>query len=291
MKQEVIVVNVVERDRFVTTVSKMIIEANIDLDVKMVSRLRCSLETERQPLAREILGEILENQDIARKERIPLCQDTGVAVFFVDLGNDVRLTFDLVDALNEAVGKAYTEGYLRKSIVRHPLDRVNTGDNTPAIIHVRTTMGSDLRVRFAPKGAGSENMSRIRMLTPADGFSGVVSFVVDTVKEAGGRPCPPLILGVGIGGTFEKAALIAKEALFRDLDDEAEDPRDRELERAILHAVNASGVGPMGLSGDTTCLSVKVNSFPCHIASLPVAVNIQCHAARHREIVFKGDNS
>jgi len=279
---------IIPRDRLVADVARIVVEANVDLDPKAVACLRKSVLKERNPLARGILEEIVLNQEIARNERIPICQDTGVAVFFVELGNDVHLDFDLEAALNEAVSKAYREGYLRKSIVRHPLDRVNTKDNTPAVVHVRPVMGSTLRVRFAPKGAGSENMSKIRMLTPADGFDGIVRFVVDTVKEAGGKPCPPIVLGIGIGGTFEKAALIAKESLFRDLDDEAADPRDRELERAIYAAVNATGVGPMGLSGDVTCLAVKVNSYPCHIASLPVAVNIQCHAARHKDIVFGG---
>ncbi|MFA5006010.1 MAG: fumarate hydratase [Candidatus Izemoplasmatales bacterium] len=278
--------NVISRDRLVAEVVRIVTEANIDLDGKAVACLRDAFRRESNERARGILEEILENQEIARNERIPICQDTGVAVFFVDLGNEVRLDFDLQAALDEAVAKAYRDAYLRKSIVRHPLDRVNTRDNTPAVVHIRPTMGSSLRIRFAPKGAGSENMSRIAMLTPADGFDGIVRFAVDTVVAAGGRPCPPIILGVGIGGTFEKAALIAKESLLRELDDEAADSRDRELECAILNAVNATNVGPMGLSGDTTCLAVKVNSYPCHIASLPVAVNIQCHAARHKEIVL-----
>jgi len=278
--------NMISRDRLVAEVVRIVTEANIDLDGKAVACLREALRTESNERARDIIDEILQNQEIARNERIPICQDTGVAVFFIDLGNDVRLDFDLEAALNEAVAKAYRDAYLRKSIVRHPLDRVNTRDNTPAVVHVRPTMGSALRIRFAPKGAGSENMSRIAMLTPADGFDGIVRFAVETVVAAGGRPCPPIVLGVGIGGTFEKAALIAKESLLRELDDEAADPRDRELEQAILKAVNATNVGPMGLSGDTTCLAVKVNSYPCHIASLPVAVNIQCHAARHKELVL-----
>jgi len=276
--------NVISRDRLVVEVSRMIIEANIDLDSKTVACLRKAIIQERNPLARDILDEIVLNQEIARNERIPICQDTGIAVFFIDLGNEVHLTFDLQEALNEAVAKAYGEGYLRKSIVRHPLDRVNTKDNTPAVVHVRPVIGDRLIIRFAPKGAGSENMSRIKMLTPADGFDGIIRFVIETIKDAGGKPCPPLILGIGIGGTFEKAALIAKEALLRDLEGEAENPFDRDLERAIRTAVNATDVGPMGLRGDTTCLAVKVNSYPCHMASLPVAVNIQCHASRHKEI-------
>jgi fumarate hydratase subunit alpha len=278
--------NKIARDRLVAEVARIVEEANIDLDGKAVACLTASLRKERNELAKGILAEIVENQEIARNERIPICQDTGVAVFFVELGNDVFLDFDLEAALNEAVAIAYTKGYLRKSIVRHPLDRVNTKDNTPAVIHVKTVMGSTLRIRFAPKGAGSENMSAIAMLTPADGFAGIVKFVVDTVRRAGGKPCPPIILGIGIGGTFEKAAVIAKEALLRELDDEAVNPRDRELEQALYQAVNATNVGPMGLSGDTTCLAVKVNSYPCHIASLPVAVNIQCHAARHKEVIL-----
>ncbi len=278
--------NKIARDRLVAEVARIVEEANIDLDGKAVACLKAALRNERNELAQGILAEIVENQEIARNERIPICQDTGVAVFFVELGNEVFLDFNLEAALNEAVATAYTKGYLRKSIVRHPLDRVNTKDNTPAVIHVRPVMGSTLRIRFAPKGAGSENMSAIAMLTPADGFAGIVRFVVDVVRRAGGKPCPPIVLGVGIGGTFEKAALIAKEALLRELDDEAMNPRDRELEQALYQAVNATNVGPMGLSGDTTCLAVKVNSYPCHIASLPVAVNIQCHAARHKEVIL-----
>ncbi|MFH0993765.1 MAG: fumarate hydratase [bacterium] len=276
--------NVISRDRLVAEVYRMIIAANVDLDSQTVACLMKAKVEERNPLARDIINEIVLNQEIARNERIPICQDTGVAVFFVSLGNEVYLNFDLIDALNEAVGKAYVEGYLRKSIVRHPLDRINTKDNTPAVVHVTPVLGDHLKIRFAPKGAGSENMSKIRMLTPADGFQGIVRFVTETVIEAGGKPCPPLILGIGIGGTFEKAALIAKEALLRNLEDEAANPFDRDLERAIYVALNATDVGPMGLGGDTTCLAVKVNSYPCHIASLPVAVNIQCHAARHKEI-------
>ncbi len=279
----------INRLTLVDAVEKMIIDANINLDLKMVLRLQLAQQNESSDIAKNILGQILENQEIARNESIPMCQDTGVAVFIVEIGNEVFLDFELDAAINESVRNAYKKGYLRKSVVNHPLERKNTLDNTPAIIHIRQIMGDTLKIKMAAKGAGSENMSVMKMMTPSDGRQGIVDFVLKTVLEAGGKPCPPIIIGLGIGGNFEKVTEIAKEAIFRDLDDEAINPLDRSLEVELLKKVNELNVGPMGLSGKTTCIAVKVNSYPCHIASLPVAVNIQCHAARHKEIELRGE--
>ena len=229
-----------------------------------------------------ILGQILENATVARGERRPLCQDTGVAVVFLELGQDVHLTGGPVgDAVNAAVRDAYTRFLLRKSIVAHPLARRNTGDNTPAVLHVRIVPGDRVTVDFVEKGGGCENMSRLAMLTPADGRDGVIDFVLRTVRESGGNACPPLVVGVGLGGNFERVAHLAKEALLRPFGAPAEDPGDRSLEAELLERINATGLGPMGLGGDTTALAVHVKSHPCHIASLPVAVNLDCHSHRH----------
>ena len=215
-----------------------------------------------------------------------MCQDTGITVVFVELGYDVHINGDLYDAINKGISIGYTEGYLRKSVVKSPLNRINTKDNTPGIIHVKMVKGDNLKITICPKGAGSENMSKVKMLTPADGINGIKKFVLDTVKEAGGRPCPPLIVGVGIGGDIEKAALIAKEALLRPIDDESDDLDAKKLEKELLEELNKLNVGPMGLGGKTTALACKVNLYPCHIASLPVAVNIQCHASRHKVVIL-----
>jgi len=228
-----------------------------------------------------ILSQLAENADIARAERRPLCQDTGVAVVFVEIGQDVALTGGPLDgAVQEAVRTAYERFHLRKSIVRHPLARKNTGDNTPAVVHVRVVPGDRVRVDFMEKGGGCENMSRLAMLTPADDRAGVVEFVVRAVRESGGNACPPLVVGVGLGGNFERVAALAKEALLRPFGEPAADPLDRGLEEELLGRINALGLGPMGLGGDTTALAVHVRSEPCHIASLPVAVNLDCHAHR-----------
>ncbi len=273
----------------VETVKQLVIDAACNLDPDMVRFLQLAKQKETAVLAKTILDEILQNQEIARSERIPMCQDTGVSVFFVELGSQVRLDFDLYNAIQEGTRQGYKEGLLRKSIVKHPIDRVNTKDNTPAIIHLTLANHNQLKIQFAPKGAGSENLSRMKMMTPAETKDDVVAFVKETIAIAGGKACPPLIIGVGIGGNFETAPLLAKKAIFRHLDDEAEHPTDRELERRILQEVNEMAVGPMGLGGVTTALAVKVNSYPCHIASFPIAVNLQCHAARHKEAVLEGD--
>ena len=215
-----------------------------------------------------------------------MCQDTGVAVVFLEIGNQVIWDGNIEDAINQGIREAYTEGYLRKSVVKHPFNRVNTTDNTPAIVHYKITNGEDVKITVAPKGGGSENVSLVKMLIPADGIEGVKKLVLDTVFNAGGKPCPPVIIGLGVGGNLEKSALLAKEALMRDLDDVNPDPILAKLEKEILDEVNALGVGPMGFGGKTTALAVKINAYPCHIASLPVAINIQCHAARHKSIIL-----
>ena len=237
-------------------------------------------------LAKEILSQIIENDELATKENVPMCQDTGITVVFVEIGNEVHINGDIYDAINKGISDGYTKGYLRKSVVKSPLNRVNTKDNTPGIIHIKFVMGDKLKITICPKGAGSENMSKVKMLVPADGILGIKKFVLDTVKEAGGRPCPPLVIGVGIGGDIEKAGLIAKEALLRPIDDESTDPDANKLEKELYKELNDLRVGPMGLGGKTTALAVKVNLYPCHIASLPVAVNIQCHASRHKVVIL-----
>lgn len=292
MKIEVNAMRTIPKEVLVAQIERLVIQAANDLGGEVVACLKNAREAEVSPsLARHILDEIIENQEIARRESVPMCQDTGVAVLFLEIGTGLRFDYDLSEAVDEGVRRGYRNGYLRKSVVRHPLDRRNTLDNTPAVLHERLVPGDSLRIRFAPKGAGSENLSRLAMLTPADGVEGVVRFVLETVRLAGGKACPPLVLGVGVGGNFEKCAELAKEALFRPLADEAPDLLDRELEKRLFAEVNALGVGPMGFGGKTTCLAVKVNSFACHIASLPVAVNLQCHAARHTEIELKGEEA
>ena len=269
------------------SVARLCTEANIKLGDDVYSALQKAEQTEESPVGREVLAQLLENADIARAERMPICQDTGFAVIFVELGQDVHITGSLLnDAINAGVAKGYTEGYLRKSIVAHPLDRKNTGNNTPAVIHVEVVPGDKLKITIAPKGGGSENMSAVNMLKPSDGVEGVKRFVVDTVKSAGPNPCPPIIIGVGIGGTMEKAALLAKKSLLREVGEHNPNPTDAQLEEELLDLVNKTGIGPAGLGGRTTALAVNIETFPCHIASLPVAVNIQCHAARHKEVIL-----
>lgn len=264
---------------------KLILKANVCVDKKTFNKLNIQ-KNEENGLAKEILTQIIENDILAQKENIPLCQDTGIAIFFLEIGQDIHIEGNLNDAINEAVKIAYTEGYFRKSVVKHPLDRINTNDNTKAIIHTNIVPGDKIKITFAPKGAGSENMSQIKMLVPSDGIEGVKKFVIETIKKAGGKPCPPIIVGIGIGGNFEKCALLAKEAILRDIDDTSTDPINASLEKELLEEINKLNIGPMGLGGKTTALAVKVNSYPCHIASLPVAVNIQCHAARHEVIII-----
>jgi len=267
-------------------VKKMCMEANFDLGEDVLQAFTTAREKEEAPIGREIMDLLIENARIAKDESIPMCQDTGFAVFFVELGEAVHIIDgSLMDALNEGVRQGYGEGYLRKSIC-HPFTRKNTGDNTPAVVHVELVPGDRLKIIFAPKGGGSENMSRVTMLRPSDGKKGIKDFVVTRVKESGANPCPPTIVGVGIGGTFEKAALLAKKALLRPLGSASPDPEIAAFEQEIFEAINNLGIGPQGFGGRTTSLAVHIELFPCHIASLPVAVNINCHAHRHKEVIL-----
>jgi len=267
-------------------VKKMCMEANFDLGDDVLQAFSAARQSEEAPIGREIMDLLIENARIARDESIPMCQDTGFAVFFVELGEAVRIVDGtLIAALNEGVRQGYGEGYLRKSIC-HPFTRKNTGDNTPAVVHVDLVPGERLKIIFAPKGGGSENMSRVTMLRPSDGKKGIKDFVVTRVKESGANPCPPTVVGVGIGGTFEKAALLAKKALLRPLGSASPDPELAAFEQEIFEAINNLGIGPQGFGGRTTSLAVHIEMFPCHIASLPVAVNINCHAHRHTEVIL-----
>ncbi|MEA3311052.1 MAG: fumarate hydratase [candidate division WOR-3 bacterium] len=269
-------------------VRDLCIEANTLLPADVKRSLLEAKEKEESPVGAEILAQIAENIDIACSEKLPLCQDTGFAVLFVELGQEVHLVGgDLREALNEGVRRGYKDGYLRKSIVADPAgSRVNTKDNTPAVIHWDIVPGDKIKITIAPKGGGSENMSSVKMMKPADGLDGIADFVVEWVRNAGGNPCPPVIVGVGIGGTFEHVAYLAKKALLRDIGSHHPDPRYADAEREILERINATGVGPMGLGGKTTALAVFIQTHPCHIASMPVAVNINCHAARHKTVIL-----
>ena len=269
-------------------VAKMAVDACCRLPADVVEGLQEARKTEPSPVGQNILGQLLDNAAIARETATPICQDTGLAVIFADVGQDVHIVGgSFEDAVNEGVRKGYVEGYLRKSCVAEPLfERTNTKDNTPAVIHTRIVPGESVHLRFAPKRAGSENKSVLKMLVPADGIEGVRKVVLDAVLAAGPNSCPPMVVGVGIGGTMEMAALCAKRAAARDLDSHNPDPRYAEFERELLAMVNKTGVGPQGLGGVTTALKVHVEWAPTHIASLPVAVNINCHAARHAAIVL-----
>ncbi|MBN2809813.1 MAG: fumarate hydratase [Deltaproteobacteria bacterium] len=270
----------------VKTVSRLCSEANYNLGADMLAALDRALATEESANGKDIIAQLKENAAIATRDQVPICQDTGLAVIFVELGQEVRIVGGSLDeAINQGVRQGYQEGYLRKSAC-HPFTRANTGDNTPAIIHYRLVAGDNLKLIVAPKGGGSENMSRVVMLKPADGVAGIKAQVVEWVRQAGGNPCPPTIVGVGIGGNFEKSALLAKEALLREVGSRNPDPELQILEDDLLTAVNNLGVGPQGLGGRVTSFAVHVKMQPCHIASLPLAINIQCHAARHKEAVL-----
>ncbi|HXG03472.1 MAG TPA: fumarate hydratase [Candidatus Binatia bacterium] len=265
-------------------VKKLCMEANWSLGPDMLRAFDRALRTERSPAGRQVLQILQQNAELARTRRIPYCQDTGMVVCFVELGQDVHVIGGaLYDAINEGVRQGYREGYLRASIVRSPFDRVNTGDNTPAVIHVEVVPGAELRVMLMAKGGGCENRSKYRMLTPAEGLRGVKDFILECVRTAGPDACPPLILGVGVGGTFEKAALLSKKALFRELGTPNPDPALDALERELLERANRLGIGPQGYGGDTTAFGIHILTYPCHITSLPVAVTIECHAHRHKE--------
>ncbi|HOE27451.1 MAG: fumarate hydratase [Candidatus Aureabacteria bacterium] len=258
------------------------IEANIVADEDVLAAFRERLKTETSPVGKEVLKTLLENARIAKEERLPICQDTGMAIVFLEVGQEVRLVGgDLEMAVHEGVRQGYKDGYLRKSVVKDPVERGNTGDNTPAVIHTRIVPGDKVRITVAPKGFGSENMSFVKMCTPTAGYEGIRQFVVECVKKAGGNPCPPVVVGVGVGGTFEKAALMAKQALTRKLGEKSPRPEIAKLEGELLEEINRTGVGPQGLGGSTTALAVHVDTYPTHIAGMPVAVNICCHAYRH----------
>lgn len=263
-------------------VKEMCISANCRLNDDVRRALQKGSAEDKSDIARGVLQNLLKNADIADKKEVPICQDTGMAVFFIEMGNEVFVEGDTVtEAVNKGVSEGYTEGYLRKSVVRDPLNRVNTKDNTPAVIYYDFVKGDKIKITFAPKGFGSENKGGLKMLNPSDGLDGVVDFVIETVRKADANPCPPMVIGVGIGGTMDKACMIAKKALTRDVDSKNPDPFYAELEDRLLEKINLLGIGPAGLGGTTTALGVNIEVFPTHIAGLPVAVNINCHAARH----------
>ena len=267
-------------------VSEIAIKANYNLNSNIIEKFKKAKKEETSNQAKEILSQLIENSQIAAQEKIPICQDTGFGVVFLEIGNQVHIDGDIYEAVNEGIRQGYKKGYLRKSIVEDPLKRNNTGDNTPAVIHTKFVSGDKLKIIFASKGGGSENMSKIKMLKPTAGTEGIKTFVKNTIKEAGANPCPPIFVGVGIGGTFEKVAYLAKKALIRDINDSHPEKHISKLENELLDEINQLGIGPQGFGGKTTALTVKIEKFPCHIASLPVAVNINCHAVRHKEIII-----
>jgi fumarate hydratase subunit alpha len=278
----------IEYQTVIKAVKQLCIDAAYFLPEDVKTTLDKSADTEESPLGKTILRQCIVNAEIASADRLPICQDSGFAVFFVELGSDLHIRGGLItEAIQEGTRQGYSEGYLRKSIVLDPLfNRKNTGDNTPAVVHIDIVPGDALSITLAPKGGGAENMSRVAMLKPSDGKEGIIEFVVDTVIQAGGNPCPPTIVGIGIGGTFEKVAYLSKKALLRSIGSKHPDPTYADLEQTILAKLNASGIGPQGLGGRTTALAVHIETFPCHIASLPVAVNLNCHAARHANVIL-----
>lgn len=276
----------IEAKRIADVVARLCVEANYHLPEDMKARIASCCAAETWPQAKGILERIMENYQIADAEKVPICQDTGMACVFLKIGQDVHIRGDLTEAVNEGVARGYREGYLRKSVVRDPLNRVNTGDNTPAILYTELVPGEKIEITVAPKGFGSENMSAIKMLRPSDGVEGVMDFVIQTVKNAGPNPCPPVVVGVGLGGTFDKAAYLAKKALLRSVEEANADPYYAGLERTLLERINALGIGPQGFGGKTTALAVNIETYPTHIAGLPVAVNINCHVTRHKSEVL-----
>ncbi|NLK71968.1 MAG: fumarate hydratase [Clostridiales bacterium] len=262
----------------------MFIAMNYELGEDVIYSLELAKDNESSPLGKEVMNTLLENLSIAEEKQIPICQDTGMAVVFLEIGQEVCLTGVFIeDAVNQGVKEAYEQGYLRKSVVADPLERINTKDNTPAVIHYEIVPGDKVKIIAAAKGFGSENMSKLKMLNPSDGYEGVVSFVVDAVSKAGANPCPPIVIGVGIGGTMEKATILAKKALLRNIGEGNRDEHIRAMEKEILEKVNKLGIGPQGFGGTSTALAVHIEKYPTHIAGLPVAVNINCHVSRHRE--------
>lgn len=271
----------IKAEEIINNVKEMCIEANLELAPDMKDALISARENETSEIGKKILSDLEENLEIAKADSIPICQDTGMAVVFVEVGQDVKVKGSLTEAINEGVRQGYTEGFLRKSVVSDPIERINTNDNTPAVIHYDIVEGDGLKITIAPKGFGSENMSKIVMLKPADGIEGVKEVVLNAVKEAGPNACPPMVVGVGIGGTFEKCAFLAKKALARSVDSKNENELYADLEDELLEKINKIGIGPGGLGGTQTALGVNVETYPTHIAGLPVAVNICCHVNRH----------
>lgn len=278
-------------EEIISAVEKLCIEANYELGLDIVEGFQKALKNESSPLGQEVLERLLENAEIASRERVPMCQDTGMAVIYVEIGQDLHIIGgSLTEAINEGVRRGYDKGYLRKSVVKDPFERVNTGDNTPAVIHYDIIPGDTLRLVIAPKGFGSENMGGVKMCKPSEGLEGVMQYVVETVDRAGGNPCPPIIVGVGVGGTMEKAAFLAKKSMLREVGQHNSEERLAKIEQELLERINRLGIGPQGFGGVTTALAVNVEVYPTHIAGLPVAVNIGCHATRHKEItLFGGD--
>ena len=275
-------IRTIHADQIIENIKEMCIEANHFLSSDMKDALSHALQNEKSELGKKILNQLKDNLEIASSEMIPICQDTGMAVFFIEVGQDVHFEgMNLEDAINEGVRQGYAEGYLRKSVVSDPVIRENTKDNTPAVIHYSIVPGDKVKITFAPKGFGSENMSRIFMLKPADGIEGIKEAIFTAVKDAGPNACPPMIIGVGIGGTFEKCAILAKQALTRPVNEHSTIPYVAEMEKELLEKINKTGIGPGGLGGSTTALAVNINTYPTHIAGLPVAVNICCHVNRH----------
>ena len=276
----------IQASKVTEVIRKLCIEANCHLSADLKERISACRACETFPVAQGILDQIIENYNIADANDVPVCQDTGMACVFIDIGQEVYVEGNLEEAIHEGVRQGYKDGYLRKSVVRDPLDRVNTGDNTPAMIYYNIVPGDKIKITVAPKGFGSENMSQVKMLKPSDGLEGVKEFVIKVVEEAGPNPCPPIVVGVGVGGTFDKAAFMAKKALIRAVDKRNEDPFYASLEEELLEKINALGIGPQGFGGRTTALAVNIEKCPTHIAGLPVAVNINCHVTRHQSEVI-----
>jgi fumarate hydratase subunit alpha len=273
-------------DEIISTLEKLFIDANYDSSQNVVDTLEKAIDKEESPVGKEVLRELIKNANLARDERIPICQDTGLAVTFIEVGQDVHITGgSLVDAVNEGVRRGYAKGYLRKSAC-HPFTRKNTGDNTPAILHTKIVPGDKVKITVLPKGGGSENYGSVKMLVPSEGKEGMKALVLEMVTKGGPNPCPPIIVGVGIGGNFETSALLSKEALMEPLGKRSDNPEVAAMEQELLEAINKTGIGPQGYGGTVTALDVHVKMLPCHIASLPVAVNIQCHAHRIKEAII-----
>ena len=272
----------------ISAVEQLCIDANYNLGSDIMTGFQQALKNEPSPLGCEVLAKLIENAVIAREEQVPMCQDTGMAVVFAEIGQDLHIGGGLTEAINEGVRRGYEKGYLRKSVVQDPFERVNTGDNTPAVIHYDIVPGDSLRLVVAPKGFGSENMGGLKMCKPSEGLEGAMQFVVDTVDRAGGNPCPPIIVGVGAGGTMEKATFLAKKALLRTVGKPNPEDRLAKIEAELLERINRLGIGPQGFGGVTTALAVNLEVYPTHIAGMPVAVNIGCHATRHKEITLQG---